>query len=102
MKLFLILVDDVGSEQTLKCKNVNRATFCLWQRQQLNGEFTDLPNNDEKYYKKHTQTMKIKKLNSNDSGVYRCRLFWKSRKTEYSKPIKLCKYIFRIIIIIIL
>ncbi|CAC5387044.1 unnamed protein product [Mytilus coruscus] len=84
-----IIADAVGDEQILKCENSVNARNCLWQRQGLNGAFTDIPPDDAKYYKRHTTTMTIKKFTSTDSGVYRCRLFWESTNNRYSSPIEL-------------
>lgn len=90
---FYILVDVIGNEQTMQCDNSIRATYCLWQRQSNNGTFEDLRPNDAKYSKIHNCIMKIKNIDSRDSGVYRCRLFWSSGNNHYSSHIELSKYI---------
>lgn len=93
-EVLFILVDAVGDELTMQCENKDNAPNCLWQIQGLPEKFTDLPQNDAKYYKRHTTKMTIKNISSTDSGIYRCRLFWASNDNRYSSPFELSKYLF--------
>lgn len=91
MQFFYILVDVIGIEQILKCDNSVNAPNCLWQRQDYYGRFVDIQPNGAKYSNRINTKMTIKNVDSRDSGVYRCRLFWDSGTNRYSSPIELSK-----------
>lgn len=83
------------------CENKAYRENCIWQRQGDDGKFIDLPKNDAKYINHNRAIMTFIKMDISDSGFYRCRLFNSSKKNNYSPPIRLCKYIFLIMISII-
>ncbi|CAC5387049.1 unnamed protein product [Mytilus coruscus] len=66
--------------------------------------FEDLSQNDTKYSRRHSLIMTIKNVDIRDSGVCRCRLFWKSENNRYSSHIQLniprhhkaAKYMYRV------